>query len=212
MTPPSRQRDRPTLVLATNNAHKVVEINAILRRGGLNVRVLTLNDFPRRRPVVEDRPTIEGNAAKKAREVAEATGHLALADDTGLFIDALRGKPGVISARFAGEECTYEDNNRKVLSLLSRVPASRRRAVFRSIAALARPDGRVYTAEGRIVGRIAGEARGSRGFGYDPIFYVPRFRKTFAQMPPSIKNRISHRAKAFSQVPRLLKKALGPSR
>jgi XTP/dITP diphosphohydrolase len=195
------------IVLATNNAHKVGEIRAILKKARIRAQVLTLADFPKRRPVVENRTTIEGNAIKKAKEVAKNTGCWALADDTGLFIDAIKGKPGVYSARFAGPGCDFMDNNRKVLRLLSKTPVSKRRAVFRCIAALASPSGRVVHAEGRIVGRIASEMRGRHGFGYDPIFYVPSLHKTFAEMSAGRKNVISHRAKAFSRVPQLLRRA-----
>ena len=203
------RRTRPDrLVLATNNAHKVKEIRAILRRAGLPMRVLTLLDFPKAKPVVENRRTIEGNAIKKAKEVARRTGCLALADDTGLFIKALRGQPGVYSARFAGPGCTFEDNNRKVLRLLRKVPVSGRGADFRCIAALADPAGRAAHVEGRISGRIADQTHGSAGFGYDPIFYVPRLKRTFAQITRREKNSISHRARAFRQVPGLLRRFL----
>lgn len=199
---------KPRLVLATNNKHKVGEIKAILRRAKINAAVLTLEDFPKARPVVEDKPTIEGNAAKKAREVAKRTGCLALSDDTGLFIKALRGAPGVYSARFAGPGCTFLDNNSKVLRLMKNTPFKKRGADFRCVAALANPQGRVWMAQGKIAGRIASGMRGKVGFGYDPIFYVPRFKKTFAEMSASLKNKISHRGRAFKQVPKLLKQAL----
>lgn len=199
---------KPRLVLATNNKHKVKEIKAILKRARINAQVLTLDDFPKARPVVENKPTIEGNAIKKAREVAKRTRCLALSDDTGLFINALRGAPGVYSARFAGAGCTFVDNNRKVLRLLKNTPASKRGASFRCVAALALPSGKTFFAQGRISGRIDTEMRGKVGFGYDPIFYVPRFKKTFAEMGPALKNKISHRGKAFSHVPRLLRRAL----
>ncbi len=195
------------LVLATNNPHKIAEIRSILKAADARVRVLTLSDFPQRRPVVENAMTIEGNAAKKARAVAKYTGCLALADDTGLFVRALKGRPGVFSARFAGPGCTYAGNNRKILRLMWKVPPRRRTAVFRCVAALATPGGKVLLAEGRISGQITEEPRGGQGFGYDPVFLVPRWGKTFAEMGPRLKNKISHRAKAFQQVPRLLKKA-----
>lgn len=195
----------PRLVLATHNDHKVREIKAILRKGGLKLHILTLKDFPPVKPVVENRRTIEGNARKKAWEVAQHTRCLALADDTGLFINGLGGDPGVYSARFAGRGCSFQDNNRKVLRLLKGKPTAKRTAVFRCIAALANADGRVMTAEGRISGRITDDIKGKNGFGYDPIFYVPRFKKTFAEMGSHLKNRISHRGKAFSKIPSLLK-------
>jgi XTP/dITP diphosphohydrolase len=194
-----------TLVLATNNRHKVAEIRAILKKAGLKLRVLTLDAFPKQPAVVEDRTTIRGNAAKKAREVARQTGHYALSDDTGLFVKALDGRPGVYSARFAGPGCTFEDNNRKILRLLKRVPLERRQASFRCVAALASPHGKVVAVEGRLDGRIALTARGRDGFGYDPIFEVPSLKKTFAEMGARIKNTISHRARAFAHVPQMLK-------
>ena len=197
-----------TIVLATNNTHKVEEIGAILKKAKLKVRLFTLADFPKRPAVVENKATIEGNAIKKAKEVAKNTGHLALADDTGLFIKALKGKPGVYSARFAGPGCTYLDNNNNALRLLKGLPLSKRSAVFRCIAALATPNGKVFTAEGKIAGLIWTKMRGKIGFGYDPIFYVPAHKKTFSEMSPRLKNKISHRGLAFRQVPGLLKRAL----
>ena len=202
-----RVRPAPSaLVLATNNRHKVGEIRAILKAAGLNLFVLTLADFPPARPVVENHRTIEGNALKKAREVARRTGLPALADDTGLFIRALGGRPGVYSARFAGPGCTFDDNNAKALRLMKKVAGAKRAATFRCIAALVRPDGKSAIAEGRIEGRIADAPRGARGFGYDPIFFVPSLGRTFAEMSASLKNRISHRGRAFRRVPALWKK------
>jgi XTP/dITP diphosphohydrolase len=198
----------PPIVLATNNKHKIKEISAILKKAGIKARLLTLSDFPPRRPVVEDKKTIEGNALKKAKEVARQTGQWALADDTGLFIKALKGAPGVYSARFAGPGCTFIDNNKKVLRLLKDVSGKKRSAEFRTIAALATPEGKTYLAEGKISGFIAHEMRGGTGFGYDPVFFVSKYRKTFSQMSSTLKNQISHRAKAFQQVPKLLKRAL----
>ncbi len=198
----------PSVVLATNNLHKVTEIRSVLKKAKLKIRLLTLEDFPKFPPVAENKPTLEGNAKKKAIEVAKRTRCLALADDTGLFIRALKGKPGVYSARFAGPRCSYEDNNQKVLRLLNQKPYRQREAVFRTIAALATPQGKVFMAEGQIKGRIAMEPKGKRGFGYDPIFYIPRFKKTFAELNPQMKNKISHRAHAFAQVPKLLKMAM----
>ena len=195
-----------SLVLATNNKHKVTEIKAILKKAGVKVRIQTLDAFPQWPPVVEDRKTLRGNAAKKAREVARQTGQYALSDDTGLFIRALNGQPGVYSARFAGPHCTFQDNNRKVMALLRGVPLWKRQASFRCVAAFASPHGKVVSVEGRLDGRIALAPRGTHGFGYDPIFEVSPLKKTFAELGPRIKNRISHRARAFAQVPALLKR------
>lgn len=196
----------PPLVLATNNRHKIAEIQAILKKAKIQTRILTLDDFPKRKPVIENKRTVEGNAIKKAVEVARATGNWALADDTGLFIDTLKGRPGVYSARFAGKNCSFQDNNEKVLRLMKKTPPRKRTALFRCIAALASPSGKYFIAEGRIAGRISDGIQDGRGFGYDPIFYVPKHKKTFSQMSASLKNKISHRSKAFSQVPRLISK------
>ena len=202
------KKNKNGLVLATNNLHKVSEIKAILRKAGLKIPILTLQDFPKRPPVVENRPTIQGNAMKKAREVAAQTGMVALADDTGLFVKALRGKPGVYSARFAGPKCSYMDNCQKVTRMLEGKFKSERKADFRTVAAVAVPKGKVYWVEGKISGLIADQFLGKKGFGYDPVFYVPRYKKTFAQMGPRLKNTISHRARAFSKIPPLIRKAL----
>jgi XTP/dITP diphosphohydrolase len=198
----------PSVVLATNNKHKVKEIRAILKKARMKMRILTLADFPPRRPVVEDRPTLEGNAAKKAKEVARNTGCLALSDDTGLFVKSLKGAPGVYSARFAGPNCNFLDNNKKLLRLLKGKTGRQRSAVFRCVAAVATPKGRVFWVEGKLPGRITTEMKGTHGFGYDPVFEAAGAHKTFAELPVSIKNKISHRARAFRQVPKLMKNAL----
>jgi len=201
-------KNQARLVLATNNKHKVSEIKSILRNCRISIPILTLKDFPKRRPVVENKSTLEGNAIKKAKEVARFTKCLALADDTGLFIKALKGKPGIYSARFAGPKCDFNDNNRKVLRLLKDMPPKKRGATFRCVAALANPKGRIFFIEGRLHGQILEEQRGKNGFGYDPIFWVPSLRKTLAQISSKQKNAISHRARAFRKVPSLLKRAL----
>ena len=205
---PRKPTPLKTLVLATNNRHKVGEIKRILKAAGMNWRLLTLKDFKRFPKVIEDKPTLEGNAVKKARLVASATRFLALADDSGLFVDALRGRPGVYSARFAGSNCSYEDNNRKVLRMLKNVPLRKRQATFRCVAAMATPSGKSVWIDGKIRGRIDNNFKGKKGFGYDPIFYVPKFGKTFAEMSASLKNHVSHRGKAFRKIPRIIKSLL----
>ncbi|MFN0117982.1 MAG: RdgB/HAM1 family non-canonical purine NTP pyrophosphatase [Elusimicrobiota bacterium] len=190
------------IVLATNNKHKVTEIKSILKKAGLSLKVLTLADFPKRKPVVENKKTIEGNAKKKAIEVAKQTRCLSLSDDTGLFIDALKGAPGVYSARFAGPGCSFQDNNEKVLKKLNKTPFQKRTASFRCVAALATPSGKTILAKGEIRGFIAENISGRQGFGYDPVFWVPQYKKTFAEMSASLKNKISHRALAFKQIPK----------
>jgi XTP/dITP diphosphohydrolase len=190
------------LVLATRNRHKVEELVALL--GGLGIRIRSLDEFPDAPDVVEDGVTCEANAVKKARAIAEFTGLPAVADDTGLEVDALGGRPGVYAARYAGEGATYEDNCRKLLQELAGVPRERRTARFLTVAAIALPSDGVRVAQGLLDGVIAEEASGALGFGYDPVFFVPELGKTLAQLSADHKNRISHRAKAFMQAKDLL--------
>ena len=194
------------LVLATRNRHKGAELAAIL--AGLPLRIRTMDDFPGIPDVVEDGDTCEANAIKKARAVAEATGLLAVADDTGLEVDALGGRPGVYAARYAGLKATYEDNCRKLLQEMAGVPRDRRTAHFVTVAAVALPSENVQVASGRLDGLITEAPVGEKGFGYDPVFYVPELSKTLAELSGEEKNRISHRAKAFAQVRQLLQNRL----
>jgi XTP/dITP diphosphohydrolase len=191
------------IVLATRNRHKGVELAALL--GDLGIRIRTMDEFPGVPDVVEDGATCEANAVKKAREVATATGLPAVADDTGLEVDALGGRPGVYAARYAGERATYEDNCRKLLEELSGVPREKRTARFITVAAIALPSDGVQVATGELRGAISEKPAGSRGFGYDPVFFVPELGKTLAELSPEEKNRISHRAKAFLQAKELLR-------
>lgn len=186
------------IVLATRNPDKGRELGALL--GGLGIRIRTLADFPSAPEVVEDGTTCEANAIKKAREIARATGVPAMADDTGLEVDALDGRPGVYAARYAGEHATYEDNCRKLLLELAGVPRSKRTARFLTVAAIAFPSGDVHVTQGSLEGLITEQSLGDRGFGYDPVFLVPEFNKTLAQLTTEEKNRMSHRAKAFAQM------------
>jgi XTP/dITP diphosphohydrolase len=191
------------LVLATRNRHKGEELAALL--GDLGIRIRTLDEFPGVPDVVEDGSTCEANAVKKAKEIATATGLAAVADDTGLEVDALNGRPGVYAARYAGEHATYEDNCRKLLLELSGVPRERRTARFMTVAAIALPSGEVQIETGQLEGLIAEKPAGSRGFGYDPVFFIPELGKTLAELSADEKNRISHRAKAFIQAKDLLR-------
>lgn len=186
------------VVLATRNRHKGEELSALLE--GLNIRIRTLADFPDAPEVIEDGSTCGENAVKKAVEIARATGLPAVADDTGLEVDALEGRPGVYAARYAGEQATYEDNCRKLLGELAGVPRDRRTARFITVAALALPDGTHQTTTGVLDGVIAEQPAGSRGFGYDPVFYVPELGRTLAELTAEDKNRLSHRAKAFRRM------------
>ena len=181
------------LVLATANRDKVAEIAVIL---GDSIELAPRPDSVP--DVIEDADTLEGNARLKAVAILEATGEPAVADDTGLEVDALGGAPGVHSARFAGEDATYADNVAKVLADLGGVPEGERGARFRTVALVRFPDGAEVVAEGVVEGTISTEARGDRGFGYDPVF-IPADGdgRTFAQMTAAEKHAVSHRGRAF---------------
>ena len=181
--------------MATGNPGKLAEIRDLL--DGLNVDLRSLEDFENLEPAVEDQPTLEGNAVKKARVVFEATGLAAIADDTGLEVDALSGAPGVYSARFAGPECSPVDNRRKLLELLKGI--ENRSARFRTVVALASSDG-TLTFEGVCEGKIGTVERGTGGFGYDALFVPSGFRETFAEMNSKEKNEISHRGMALRKL------------
>ena len=183
------------LVIATRNVHKLEEIHAIF--GFQNIEVCSAFDFPHIPDVVEDGETLEANAKKKAVEIALATGCWALADDSGLEVDALGGAPGVYSARYAGEHCSYSDNNAKLLQELA--GKSDRSARFRTVIALSDPGGSVQTVAGECPGVIIDEPRGTNGFGYDPLFVPDGYSETFAQLSSDVKNRISHRANALQK-------------
>ena len=184
-----------TFIVATGNPGKLAEIRDLL--DGLNVDLRSLEDFENLEPAVEDQPTLEGNAVKKARVVFEATGLAAIADDTGLEVDALSGAPGVYSARFAGPECSPVDNRRKLLELLKGI--ENRSARFRTVVALASSDG-TLTFEGVCEGKIGTVERGTGGFGYDALFVPSGFRETFAEMNSKEKNEISHRGMALRKL------------
>lgn len=194
------------MVLATRNQHKKQELVALLR--GLDITIRTLDDFPEAPDVVEDGDTCEANAMKKAVEMAQYTGLTAVADDTGLEVDALGGRPGVFAARYAGQQATYEDNCRKLLLELQGIPADRRTGRFVTVAAIATPQGKRLSAKGLLEGVIAEQPAGSHGFGYDPVFWLPEYGQTLAQLAPEVKNRISHRALAFTQARTLLQQLI----
>jgi len=194
------------LVLATRNHNKVIELVALL--GDLGITIRTLDEFPDAPDVVEDGDTCEANAVKKARAIAEFTGLPAVADDTGLEVDALGGRPGVYAARYAGEDATYEDNCRKLLRELTGVPREQRTARFLTVAAIALPSDGIRVARGTLDGVIAEEASGTLGFGYDPVFLIPELGKTLAQLTAGEKNRVSHRAKAFLKMREILSAAM----
>lgn len=190
------------ILLATHNRYKAEELSALLAPLGVHVR--SLNDFPQLQETVEDQPTLEGNALKKAREAFHATGILSLADDTGLEVFYLRLDPGVLSARYAGKNATYADNNKKLLREMLAVPKWRRGAQFRTIIALV-GKGIEHTVEGKVEGTLLEEPRGSNGFGYDPVFVPNGQKKTYAEMTLEEKNTLSHRALALQKVLTVLK-------
>jgi len=171
----------------------------------MRVPILSLRDFSPLSPVEEDGRTFRANALKKARAVAQRTGRLTIADDSGLEVDYLQGKPGVHSARFAGEAASDADNNRKLLRLLEGVPASQRGAAFRCVIAVVDPCGKESWVEGACSGVIGEQERGKQGFGYDPLFVIPELGKTLAELPLAEKNRISHRGKALAALKEVLK-------
>jgi XTP/dITP diphosphohydrolase len=191
-----------TLLLATTNEHKLNEFRAIFR--DLPFTLFSLRDVRIDMDVEETGTTFAENATIKALAYARAAHMLALADDSGIEIDALGGAPGVYSARFAGREATYEERFRIIYERLRDVPSSERTARFRCAIALAEPSGYVRVVEGAMEGVIAESARGANGFGYDPIFLVPEFGKTTAEMAPEEKNRISHRGRAAEAARQLL--------
>lgn len=186
------------IVLATNNRGKKREIREILK--GLPIELALAGDFPGCPDSEEPYDTYLENAEDKARLVAEYTGCWALADDSGLEVDFLKGRPGVLSARYAGEGASYEDNYRKILCELEGVPKERRGAFFRCQMVLRSPKGKQFVTEGCLEGRITEKPLGEGGFGYDPIFFMPEEGKTLAQMTLEKKNSLSHRRRALARM------------
>ena len=185
------------ILIGTKNRDKFSEIREIL--SGLDFELLSAADFDDLPDVVEDKDTIEGNAIKKAEEMAMRSGMYVLADDTGLFVDALGGDPGVYSARYAGETCSYRDNRMKLLDEMTGI--TERNASFRTVVALADDKGKVLaTVEGEVEGEIIFEEKGDKGFGYDSIFLCNETGKTFAEMSSDDKHKISHRGRAFKKM------------
>lgn len=193
---------KQTIVIGSHNRDKAREIAAILREPGIRVR--TIDDYSPCKEPVEDGRTFEANARKKARAYSRHVRALALADDSGLMVDRLGGKPGVYSARFAGPGCSYDDNNAKTLRLLRGVPPSRRTARFVCVIALYDHGRPVGVARGVCRGRIADAPRGKKGFGYDPIFVPAGMKKTYAELPPAAKGKISHRGRALRAARKLI--------
>lgn len=190
------------IVIASHNRSKSREIEQLLREGlaDLPVEIRLLADYPDAPPAPDEiADSYVGNALIKARACAAFTHAISFADDAGLEIDALNGKPGMHSRRFAGEETPFSVKMSLLLEMLQSVPTERRTARFRCAVAIALPDGTTYTFEDTLEGRIADAPRGQAGFGYDPIFYMPSLGCTLAELPPTFKNHISHRAKVMRQ-------------
>ncbi|MBI2251884.1 MAG: RdgB/HAM1 family non-canonical purine NTP pyrophosphatase [Armatimonadetes bacterium] len=193
------------LLIATSNKHKLNEIKSILKN--LPLKLLSLKDFPKLPKISEDQENYQKNALKKALEISKITKIPTLADDSGLEIKALSGHPGIYSARFLGNISFFKKNT-AILKLLKNTPMKKRGAAFICAAALASPGGKIWTAAGICKGIIAKTKRGKFGFGYDPIFFIPKLNLTMAELPPEIKNKISHRAKALKKIKPILKKLL----
>lgn len=190
------------LVLATQNKHKLQEIRQILKQPGL--QLLSLADFSLEADIKEDGKTFRENAYLKASQVARLTGEIAMADDSGLEVDALGGAPGVYSARYAGEDATDEQNNRYLLKQLHGIPPDKRQGRFVCVIAIVTPEGESFYTEGTCEGLIAKQPKGTHGFGYDPLFIIPKYNKTLAELGPKIKNRISHRAQALDKAGKII--------
>ncbi|HKZ16422.1 MAG TPA: XTP/dITP diphosphatase [Geobacteraceae bacterium] len=186
------------LVVATRNTGKLKEISRLLE-GTVNA-LYSLAEFPELPAIIEDGDTFEQNALKKARVTALQVGKPVIADDSGLCVDALAGRPGIHSARFAGETANDEANNRRLLNELAGIPEERRSASFHCVIALCFPDGSCHTFSGRLAGTILEKPRGLGGFGYDPLFFLSEYNQTLAELPLDVKNRISHRGTAFAKL------------
>lgn len=191
------------LVFATGNQGKVNEFRQML---GEDYEILSLKDLDISVDIVEDGATFEENAIIKAKTVMEATGHMVLADDSGFEIDCLNKEPGIYSARYLGEDTPYEIKNAELLRRCEGVPDEKRDARFVCVIACAYPDGTIDTATGVIEGKVAHEAKGEHGFGYDPIFFLPERGCTTGEMLPEEKNAISHRGIAIRKMVDILKK------
>jgi XTP/dITP diphosphohydrolase len=192
------------MLIATHNRGKIAEYEALLKPFAQNL--IGLADLGITEQVEETGETFAENALLKARAYALLSGRVTLADDSGLEVDALEGAPGVHSARYAGPDATDQERNQRLLKQLESVPKDKRQARFRCVIAVAWPDGRCALTRGTYEGTIALSPRGSNGFGYDPLFLVPEYGLTMAELPSNLKNRISHRARAAEAMARLLNK------
>ena len=196
------------VVLATRNQHKVAELRRILESADLDVDLVGTEEFPDLPDVAETGSTFAANALLKANDVAQRTGLIAIADDSGLCVDALNGMPGILSARWAGKHGDDAANLQLVLAQLADVPPNRRGAAFHCAAAIATPEGEERVVEGVLDGSLITEPRGSNGFGYDPIFTPRGYVLTTAELTPAEKDAISHRGQAFRALVPVLRELL----
>jgi len=194
------------LLVATKNQGKLREIRELLK--DFDLKVTSISDYPDCPEIVEDGKTFTANAVKKARIIGKYTGKLTLGEDSGLQVKALGNKPGIYSARFSGPSATDKKNNEKLLSSLKKVPQSKRQARYRCFAALSDGDKLIGVVDGSCGGLIIDKRRGTNGFGYDPLFLIPRYKKTFGELDPSVKAKISHRARALKKLKILIAKYL----
>ncbi|MDD5097553.1 MAG: RdgB/HAM1 family non-canonical purine NTP pyrophosphatase [Candidatus Omnitrophica bacterium] len=192
------------LVVATRNKKKLFEIKEILK--GIDLKLLSLDSYKDAPQVMENGKTFKANAVKKAVQLARFTGSLCLGEDSGLCVDFLNGAPGIRSARFSGKEKSDLKNNFKLLGLLAALPLQKRKAHYVCAVALADKKGLIGVVEGKCPGLIALEPKGSAGFGYDPLFYIPKYKKTFAQLGEKIKHKMSHRYYALEKAKRIIQK------
>ncbi len=192
------------LVVATRNKKKLAEIKTILKN--LNLKLCPLDEYKQAPAVVENGKTFKENAVKKAVRLARFSGELCLGEDSGLCVNALGGAPGIYSARFSGKGKSDIKNNLKLLKLLKNLPSAKRKARYVCAVALADQNGLVVVVQGSCFGLIGLEPRGSAGFGYDPLFYIPKYKKTFAQLGEKIKHKMSHRFYALNKIRPLIQK------
>jgi XTP/dITP diphosphohydrolase len=191
------------ILIATNNKHKVTEIKNILNND--KFELLVLSDLNIVTEIVEDKDTLEGNALKKAEEIFNIAKMPTIADDTGLFVEALNGEPGVYSSRYAGENANYDDNCRKLLKSMENIPEGKRNAYFKTVVCFYESENKYYFFDGICNGIITQEKSGDKGFGYDPLFIPDGFNKTYAEMNEDEKDSISHRGNAFVKAGKFLR-------
>jgi XTP/dITP diphosphohydrolase len=202
-----RANARREIVIATGNPGKLREMQALL--ASLGLKILSLKDFPETPDVLEDGATFAENAAKKAKTIAQMTGRPAIADDSGLVVKALGGRPGVFTSRFAGEKTSDRNKCQRLLEEMAGIPEEQREAAFVCAIAIALPQGEVKIVEEECQGRISFLPRGENGFGFDPIFFVPELGRTLAELEPEVKNQVSHRGRALKKLKLILPQFLG---